>query len=384
MAGGRGTRFWPLSRTAKPKQLLPLASPRSLLRDTFERVQPLVGTDRILVITNEALVAATARELPELSPDHIIGEPRGRNTAPCAALGIGIAERLVGRVPVALLPADHWIPDADLFRRQLAAAFTHAASKGEAVTFGIPPTRPETGYGYLQVAPTSPHGTGRRQIGDQEIPAPETGASTGTTAVGGESSASGETAEFLPGVRFVEKPDQPTAVEYLADGNYYWNGGIFVWDSRNFAQALAENLPQVATATDAALANFGSSEFDPALAAAYARCPAVSIDYGVMEHVASFAVVKAAFRWSDIGSWDVWGSLASRLEESNRGTAELCAIDSQDNIIYAPAKTVALVGVSDLIVVDTADALLVCRADAAQRIREVTARLRERDREDLL
>ena len=359
MAGGRGTRFWPLSRSSRPKQLLPLASARSLLRDTFNRVEALVGADRIIVVTSEAMAADTARELPELPRGHIIAEPCGRNTAPCAALGIGVAERLGGRVSVALLPADHLIPDADRFRDQLARAFTQVAGGGEPVTFGITPTHPETGYGYLEVAP---------------------GVKAGPGAPAGESAA----ADFLPGIRFVEKPELPTAENYLAAGNYFWNAGIFVWDSRSFAGALRQHLPEVAAATDQALAAYGGAEFASALATAYADCPAVSLDEGVMEKLASFRVVPAAFRWSDLGSWDVWGNHADQLGDGNRGSTWLCPVASRGNVVYAPTKTVALVGVADLIVVDTEDALLVCRADAAQRIREVTEKLREQDREDLL
>lgn len=359
MAGGRGTRFWPLSRSARPKQLLPLASARSLLRDTFTRVEALVGADRIIVVTSEAMASDTARELPELPPGHIIAEPCGRNTAPCAALGIGVAERLGGRVPVALLPADHLIPDADRFREQLGHAFTHVQGGGEPVTFGILPTHPETGYGYLEVAP---------------------GLNAGSSAPAAETAA----ADFLSGIRFVEKPDLPTAEGYLAAGNYFWNAGIFVWDSRAFDRALRQHLPEVAGATDRALAAYGDAEFATALAAAYADCPAVSIDKGVMEKLTTFRVVQASFRWSDLGSWDVWGSHAAHLGDGNRGSTRLYAVTSKGNVVYAPTKTVALVGVADLIVVDTEDALLVCHADDAQRIREVTEKLREQGREDLL
>ncbi len=369
MAGGQGTRFWPLSRVSRPKQLLSLTSAKTLLRQTFERLVPLVGSDRIIVVTNATLVAAIANELPELPPSHILGEPKGCNTAPCAALGIGIAERLGGRVPVALLPADHWIPDDAAFHDQLARAFAHAWVTGEAITFGIPPTRPETGYGYLEVV-------------DLEQPAvrtktdPVANGSPGTDSTGGP--------DLVAGLRFVEKPDRDTARAYVSSGRHFWNAGIFVWDSQAFGQALQEHLPEVATAMSGAITAFGRGDFPDALSDAYSLCPAVSLDYGVMEHLPAFTVMKAAFRWSDIGSWDEWGNLAGRLAGDNRGNTRLCPLDSRGNVIYAPRKTVALVGVEDLIVVDTDDALLVCRGDAAQRIRDVTERLRELDCQDLL
>jgi len=347
MAGGRGTRFWPLSRSARPKQLLALGSARSLLRDTFERVAPLVGPDRLIVITNHNLVPAVASELPELPAKHIIGEPAGRNTAPCAALGVGIAELLHGPGPVALLPADHWIPDGDLFRRQLQDAFAHATSTGEAVCFGISPSHPETGFGYLEVA-----------VADGEGP--------------------------LPGKRFVEKPDLPTAESYLAGGRHFWNSGIFVWDSRAFAAALAAHLPSLAGHLAVPVAEFGGPGFADALAGAYAECDSVSIDVGVMEQLPAFSVFKAAFGWSDLGSWDAWGSLAPALAADNRGRAEILTVDSQRNVIFAPGKLVALVGIADTVVVDTPDALLVCRADQAQRIRELITQLEGGKRQDLL
>lgn len=348
MAGGRGTRFWPLSRTGRPKQLLPLgAGGASLLRETCERLLPLVGPERILVVTNAAQAAATAAALPELRPDRIVAEPVGRNTAPCAALGALLAARLAGPGPVALLPADHAIPDGDALRAQLAAAFAHAAATGEACTFGIPPTRPETGFGYIETGP-----------------APAAGP--------------------LPGLRFVEKPDAATAAGYLASGRHLWNSGMFVWDGPAFAAALDRHLPGLRERLVPAVAAHGGPDFNAALAAAYADCPSISLDNGVMEKLSSFAVFRAAFRWSDLGSWDAWGELAPSLAGGNRGLAALYAVDAAGNVLHAPSKTVALVGVEDLIVVDTPDALLVCRADQAQRLREVIARLEADGRRDLL
>ena len=350
MAGGRGTRFWPLSRRLRPKQLLPLGSDRSLLRDTFDRVAPLVGADRILVVTNADQAAATAAELPELSADRIIAEPVGRNTAPCAVLGIGLAAGIGGEGPVALLPADHWIPDAEAFRRQLAAAFDHAGSTGDTVTFGIPPTGPATGYGYLEIAPDS----------RVEMQVPGTG------------------------MRFVEKPDHDTAAGYLESGRFLWNSGIFVWHSRTFAAAAAAHLPESASRMSVPIAAHGADGFPAALAAAYADCPAVSIDVGVMEKLQSFAVLRAEFAWSDLGSWDAWAEVAPDLGSGNRGRADLIQIDSRGNVVHAPGKTVALLGVEDLVVVDTDDALLVCRTADAQRVREIIADIEKRNREDLL
>ena len=348
MAGGRGTRFWPLSRTDRPKQLLALASGKSLLRDTYERVEPLVGADRILVVTSGSLADATRAELPELPSDHIITEPLGRNTAPCAVLGMGLAGRLDPAAPVALLPADHFIPDDDAFRTQLADAFALAAVTETVVTLGIPPTRPETGYGYLET------------VGQKDPHAPDRG------------------------LAFHEKPDPATAEEYVRSGKHFWNAGIFIWNPARFVAAATTYLPEVVDLMTGPVQTFGTGAFLPALEDAYRDCPADSIDFAIMEKLTEFLVLPAAFRWSDLGSWDAWGALAPDLPGGNRGRGDLLAIESSDNILLAADRLVALVGVRDLIVVDTPDALLVCSKAEAQKIKQIISRLEDEGRSDLL
>ncbi len=348
MAGGRGTRFWPLSRTSRPKQLLPLGQGASLLRETFDRVRPLVGDERVLVVTNAAQAEATAAALPELPRDRIVAEPVGRNTAACAALGVGLAAGLAGDGPVALLPADHLIPDPDVFRDQLAAAFRLAESGGGVITFGIPPRHPSTGFGYIEV-PDAPAGD-----------------------------------DAVDGLRFVEKPDADTAREYVDSGRFLWNSGIFVWHSADLAREIATHEPGIASRLEAPLGAHGTDAFDDALATAYETCPAVSIDVAVMEKLAGFRVMAARYGWSDLGSWDAWREFAPALADGNRGHARLLAGDGRDVTVFAPGKAVALLGVEDLIVVDTEDALLICAADAAQRIKEIAGKLEEAGELDLL
>ncbi len=349
MAGGRGTRFWPLSRTGRPKQLLPLASPVSLLRDTYDRVAPLVGAERVLVITSGDLASACADQLPELPSGNVIAEPVGRNTAPCAVLGMGLAARLAGDVPVALLPADHAVPDGDIFRDQLELAFARAVDSRGVVTIGIPPTRPETGYGYLE---------------------------TGADVPGAEG--------IQAGVAFVEKPDRTTAESYLTGGQHVWNSGIFVWDAGAFTEAAGQHLADVVERLAPAVAAHGSADFAAALATAYADCPADSIDYAVMEKLSAFEVIRARFGWSDLGSWSAWGELAAELGDGNRGSADLISIDSRDNVVHVGDKLVALIGVEGLVVVDTGDALLVCRSRDDQRVKDVINRLENDGRQELL
>ena len=346
MAGGRGTRFWPLSRAARPKQLLALAGGSSLLRETYERVAPLVGPERMLVITSGEQGEATRAELPELSAAQIIVEPQGRNTAPCAVLGLGLADRLAPGAPVALLPADHFIPDADAFRTQLAEAFALAAAEPTVVTLGIRPDRPETGYGYL-----------------------ETGEASGAVR---------------DGLRFVEKPDLATAEQYVRGGRHFWNSGMFVWHPGHFQAMAAAHVPAIVAKMAPAVAAQGTESFTAALENAYRDCPADSIDFAVMEKLPGFRVLPAAFRWSDLGSWDAWGELAAELDGSNRGQADLLAIDATGNVVRAGERKVALLGVHDMIIVDTDDALLVCRKADAQRIKDIITKLEAEGRRDLL
>lgn len=346
MAGGRGTRFWPLSRTSRPKQLLPLASGASLLRDTFERVAPLVGSDRVLVVTSGDLAAAVRADLPELPPAHVITEPVGRNTAPCAVLGMGLARRLDPHAPVALLPADHLIRDEGAFRAQLASAFAAVQAQPAVATFGVRPTHPHTGYGYIEAAAGGPDGP-------------------------------------LPGIAFSEKPDADTAARYVAGGRHFWNSGIFVWNQEWFGAMADRYLADVRRLMQVPVETFGTESFAAALHQAYGVCPAESIDKAIMEKLPGFTVVPAAFDWSDLGDWEAWGELAGDLAGGNRGRADLVAVASRGNIVRGDRRLVALVGVDDLVVVDTPDALLVCRRGQAEQLREVVAELEKGGRREL-
>ncbi len=348
MAGGRGTRFWPLSRTARPKQLQALSSGVSLLRDTFKRLEPLVGADRILVVTSGSLAEPTRADLPELPPENVICEPVGRNTAPCAVLGMGVASRIDPAAPVALLPADHFIPDDDLFRDQLQTAFDLAIAKKTVVTIGVRPTHPETGYGYIRTE--------------------------------GEPHPAGD----LDGQEFVEKPDAVRAEEYVRSGKFYWNSGIFIWNPLWFSTMAGQHVPEIARLMDPPIKEFGTDGFTLALENAYGDCPSESVDVAIMEKLPGFSLLEASFRWSDLGSWDAWGDLSGEIKDGNNGLADLLCIDSTGNIVRSDGRLVALLGVDDLIIVDTPDALLVTRKIHAQRIKEIINRLESDGRSDLL
>ena len=305
MAGGRGTRFWPLSRTSRPKQLQALSTGASLLRDTFTRVRDLVGADRILVITSGTLAEPTRAELPELPPENVICEPVGRNTAPCAVLGLGVARRLDPQAPVALLPADHFIPDDDLFREQLKVAFDLASTTDTVITLGIKPTQPETGYGYI-----------RTEENDDSV-------------------------GILTGLEFVEKPDIARAEQYVRSGRFYWNSGMFVWNPSWFAAMAQLHVPEICRLMESPISHFGTDGFAEALEIAYHQCPAESVDVAVMEKLPGFSLLEATFRWSDLGSWDAWGELAPDLPGGNKGIADLLSLDSEGNIIRSENRLVA-------------------------------------------
>jgi mannose-1-phosphate guanylyltransferase len=346
MAGGSGTRFWPASRRARPKQFLAIGGAESLLRQTAERVASLVGWERIVVVTAAVHAAHARADLPELPPANVLVEPTGRNTAPC----IGWASRVIGaRDPdavLAVLPADHYIADGEAFRRHLTAALEAARHSGRITLLGLVPTHPETGYGYI-----------------------ERGAAV--------ASAGGLAVHDV--VRFVEKPDRATALGYLAAGTYLWNSGMFVFPARAMDEALRAHLPALAEGLDRLLV-------DPsALDTVYPTLPAVSIDYGVMEKAAGIRVLPATFPWSDVGSWDAAYQVHAKDSADNVLLGEVVAFDSRRVYVDARSgRTVAVVGVEDLCVVDTPDAVLVTRAGHSQDVKHVVEHLGAHGKKELL
>ena len=343
MAGGSGTRFWPLSRTNRPKQFLALGpDDRSLLRATAERVWNLLSPERTFVVTSDQLRDQVAAVLPELQPHQILAEPVGRNTAPCIGWAATHLKRLDDDAIMAVLPADHYIGETDAYVDTLRRGL-EAATHGDYVTIGIRPSRAETGYGYIEVG-----------------------------------------AELDPGVfrarRFVEKPNRARAEQFVASGNFLWNSGMFFFLASRILEAIDEHLPglgeQLRRYDEAARAGQEASLVE----ATYARLPAVSIDHGIMEKVSTVTVVPASFEWSDLGSWTSAWELAPRDDHGNALPPGGIALNASANYVQAPdGKLVVLVGVDGLVVVDSGDALLVIPKDRAQDVREVVAALRKRD-----
>ncbi|MBW2527829.1 MAG: NTP transferase domain-containing protein [Deltaproteobacteria bacterium] len=354
MAGGAGTRFWPASRKARPKQLLPLATDAPLLRETALRLLPICPWERIFVSTGAHLLDASRAVLPELGEHQWLVEPVGRNTAPCIGWGAATIARTDPDAVVMALPADHHVSAPESFAACVMEA-ARAAGRGVITTVGIQPTRPETGYGYIEAGDPTPGSKG------------------------------------LQVKRFVEKPDQPTAEQYLAAGNYYWNSGMFFFRSRDMVAAIAEHMPDLARGL--AELDRAAAQGDEAscLARVFPTLPATSIDYGVMEKVAELCVVPGDFGWSDIGSWLAAAELAATDEQGNHSPAGSVLIESQDNHVVdlraAPAegrRVIALVGVRGLVVVETDDALLVVERESAQGVKQVVDALKRRGDERLV
>jgi mannose-1-phosphate guanylyltransferase len=343
MAGGSGTRFWPLSRRTRPKQLLALGpDDRSLLRATAERVWGMLPAERTFVVTSEQLRAQVEQELPELAPHQILAEPVGRNTAPCIGWAATHIKRIDEDAIMAVLPADHYISETDAYVDTLRRGL-EAATHGDYVTIGIRPTRPETGYGYIEVG-----------------------------------------SELDPGVfrarRFVEKPDRQRAEQFVGSGCFLWNSGMFFFLASRILEAIDQHLPGLGQELQRYDAAAKAGEEAALVKETYANLPAVSIDHGIMEKVSAVSVVPGSFEWSDLGSWTSAWELAPQDDHANVLPDGGIAVESSGNYVQAPAgKLVALVGVDNLVVVDSGDALLIVPRDRAQDVREVVATLRDRD-----
>ncbi len=355
MAGGSGTRFWPLSRKLHPKQFLALAGDGStpMITATARRVESLSPIENVLVVTRADLAEATRTALPDLPEENLLLEPAGRNTAPCVAWATATVQRRDPRAVIVVLAADAYIADEPAFVRALETA-VRAAETGAIVTLGIRPSRPETGYGYLHV-------------GDAMPDAPE---------------------GVLRVRAFVEKPDAPRAQTFFDGGAHLWNAGIFVFRADVMREAVANLLPSISQAIaafDAAALRVPGDEARE-VAARYPLLPSVSVDYGVMEKVHEVAVVPVDCGWSDVGSWQASWELGARDAASNVVRADAAVLcDAEGNMVMAPAgKVVALVGVRDLVVVDTPDALLVVPRDRAQDVKKAVDALALQGRGDVL
>ncbi len=344
MAGGKGERFWPQSRLARPKQLLPIVGESPMLTQTVERLPSLVPYANILVITNREQRAAVLESCPMLPPENVVAEPVGRDTA----AAVGLAALLVGRrdpgATLAMLPADHVIHDRAAFCDVLAAAFEVAEAAPRLVTLGIAPTEPATGFGYIQKGDVATRTRGR---------------------------------DVWAVRRFVEKPDLETAQSYLASGDYLWNAGMFVWTVPAIRAAISAHVPGLASGLATIERDLaGGRDVDDSLAEHFPTLKKISVDYAVMEKADNVFTLAATFDWDDVGAWP---AIAKHLEADAEGNvgrgARLIEGGARNIVVSSGDHLVALVGVDDLVVVHTADATLVCPKAQAQRVKDVVTRL---------
>ena len=351
MAGGRGERFWPVSRQKTPKQLITLLGKRSFLQQAVDRVLPLVPLRNILVITNEEQAVAVRKQLPRLPRENVIAEPCGRDT--CAAVTLGAA--LVGArsttAVMAVLPADHVIPDEKKFQQVLGDAFDLAARGQVIVTIGIKPTEPATGYGYIQVG--------------EPLPPPQ-GVKPYRTA-------------FCKAERFVEKPHHDRAVEYLNSGHYRWNAGMFIWSFVTLTNGLAAHQKDMADACHRWFKVAWTPKLARTLAREYPAVQKISIDFALMEHARNVVVAAGDFEWDDLGSWTALARHLPADAEGNCAVGDFVHVDAARNVIY-DARTknrtpIAIVGLRDSIVVMADDSTLVAHKSQAQKVKELVAKL---------
>ena len=350
MAGGRGERFWPRSRNHLPKQFLSLTDDgETMIRKTADRLEGLVPHENIYVVTAEEHIPLAREQLPFVPVANLLAEPAPRNTAPCIALAAAVIRKRHGDAVMLILPADHMIRHRSLCTDILRRAMAAAAEDDRPVTIGITPTYPETGYGYIEFSPEDTAGQGIYRV-----------------------------------TSFREKPDGETAKAYVQSGRYLWNSGMFAWRTSVYCNALREHLPVLADFADTITQVCDTPRFASVLREEFPRLPAVSVDYGVLEHWRQLYTIPAGFGWDDVGSWPALGRVAKTDTNGNYRSGDILTVGTRDCVFYGGKRLIAAVGLENIILVDTEDALLACSADAAQNVRKITEMLREQGRGELL
>jgi len=350
LAGGRGTRFWPLSRKRRAKQLLALDGKQTMIQQTVSRLLPVAPANRFWVFTNEDLQAAIKRQVPKLHKRQVVAEPVGRNTAPAIGLAAFLLLRGDPHAVLGMFPSDHVIADENQYRDAIMRGAMIAAAGENIVVLGIRPTRPETGYGYIEA---------------------------GTNAD-----------NVLRVRRFTEKPDAQRASEFVATGNYYWNSGMFLWSASTLASALLEHLPKTAAVLQEIAASYGTRKFESTFRRLYPACENISVDYAILEprsakgeQASNIFCLPADFGWNDLGSWTALHEhhvgKSNPVDRNVIRSVGSFSLDGGGNYIHVPGKFVATVGVSDLVVVETKDALLITTRERAQDVGKIVNYLDE-------
>ena len=354
MAGGVGARFWPRSRERSPKQLLEIIDKESLLRSTVRRLSGLMDQDRVYIVTNKTQKSLIQKHISELSPHSLIIEPLGRNTAACIGLAALHVKKADPKAVMVVLPADHIIDDVPEFHRVVRLAVEVADESGSLITIGIHPTHPETGYGYIQMI-------------DED---------------------DGTNPYFTRGVfkvkTFAEKPNVPTAERFIESGDFLWNSGMFVWRTDAILQEIQRRLPDLHRELSNIEPSLGTDKYQSTLDLAYGMIRGISIDYGVMEKTDRAYVIRGKFGWSDVGSWDELYRLAQKDAQGNHATGKVLLKETKNTLIHSVNQFVAAVGVENLIIVATDDAVLVCKRERSQDVKEIVDYLKRKQMNDYL
>jgi mannose-1-phosphate guanylyltransferase len=351
MAGGKGTRFWPRSRVALPKQLLDIAGEKTMIQQTVERVSPLFSKKNILVVTGNEHAAEVRHQLPDIPDKNILVEPKGRNTAPCISLAALWIQKENPDAVMTVVPADHFIGNHQVFCDCLVAAQEAALKTDSLITIGITPRHPETGYGYIQF---SDEAGAYKEIKTYRVQ------------------------------KFHEKPSLEKAREFVNKGNFLWNSGMFVWKTKTILQEVKTFLPELYNCLLPLRQHIGTPKQEQAIKDAYNKIEAISIDYGVMEKSNRVLTLKGDFGWNDIGSWSAIYDITEKDAHGNALRGTIVTIDAEKNFVYSPKKLAAIVGLKDVIVVETDDALLVCSKDNAQDVKKVVDYLEQQGKKEYL
>lgn len=351
MAGGTGTRFWPLSRQKSPKQFLPIISERTMIEETVNRIRPLIPNPKIYTIANQEQTQSIHDLLPDIPEPNLLVEPQGKNTAPSLILATALIYLQNPEAVVAALPADHLIKEASVFRQKLEAAAEAAAGRDQLIVFGIPPLFPATGYGYIQFTETTPI-----KIREEE---------------------------FFEVMEFKEKPKLEQAQSYLEQGNCCWNSGMFIWQASVFAQKLEQFAPEMSVYWKRILRTL-EDDSSSSVKEIFDEIPSISIDYALMEKAQGVRMCKGDFGWSDVGVWSSLIDIWPHDEKGNALRGESIVLDAEGCLLHNPQKLTALVGVKNLVVVNTEDALLICHKGQDQRIRDIVEILKKRGKDEHL
>ncbi|MDF7824749.1 sugar phosphate nucleotidyltransferase [Pontiellaceae bacterium B12227] len=351
MAGGKGERFWPLSTSKQPKQLLALVGDKPLIAQAVDRLEGLVPPENVFVVTNAELIDATREAAPQLPPENVVGEPIGRDTAAAVACGGALVKAKDENGVFAVLTADQVMGDLDIFSNTLKGGMDLAEANDILVTIGIQPTYPATGFGYIE---------------------------------SGEDFQTAENVDFKKAARFVEKPDEATATEYLGTGRFFWNSGMFIWSVQALEKAFSAHCPEMFTLMDTLTAYAKSGKILEGMDATYPDLGKISVDYALMEKADNIVMACGTFYWDDVGAWP---ALESHFEQDDSGNTPIGTVetlDSENNIILSKDHLTAVIGVKDLIVVQAEGVTLVCPKDRAQDIKKMVVALREKGSYDEL